>query len=264
MWEQDWTQFLVHSRAVWQRAVEGSSLNVTATFDYSVEFTAPVISEGLTSKKMPQNLFSLHELQLYKDTPVGEHDVIHVGTSIKDRVEISLGEINRKADEGRGPKLCPCFEIWLRSSRSPAASTITACWQAAQWPNHSATGINIIGQFRGKPQDTARTAGKPSRAPDFPGRLQGDWTWDEKAATTLSDAKKKRCWSGTTWRFVDRVKGATVNSDLTRLRNWFCNSLEDRPSDVWQDSDSNDLLRWDEECRPDAESLPTLISEQRG
>lgn len=54
-----------------------------------------------------------------------------------------------------------------------------------------------------------------------------------------------------------------MSADLTRLRNWFCNSLEDRPSEVWQDSDSNDLIRWDEECRADTESLPTLISEQR-
>lgn len=54
-----------------------------------------------------------------------------------------------------------------------------------------------------------------------------------------------------------------MSADLTRLRNWFCNSLEDRPSEIWQDSDSNDLIRWDEECRADTESLPTLISEQK-
>lgn len=50
--------------------------------------------------------------------------------------------------------------------------------------------------------------------------------------------------------------------DLTRLRNWFCSSLEDRPSEAWEDSDSNDLMRWAEECRAHTESLPTPISAQ--
>lgn len=52
--------------------------------------------------------------------------------------------------------------------------------------------------------------------------------------------------------------------DLTRLRNWFCSSLEDRPSEAWEDSDSNDLMRWAEECRAHTESLPTPISGQKG
>lgn len=55
-----------------------------------------------------------------------------------------------------------------------------------------------------------------------------------------------------------------LSADLTRLRNWFCSSLEDRPSEAWQDSDSNDLMRWAEECRAHTESLPTPISEQKG
>lgn len=51
---------------------------------------------------------------------------------------------------------------------------------------------------------------------------------------------------------------------LTRLRNWFCNSLDDRPSEAWEESDSNDLIRWAEEWRAQTESLPTPISVQRG
>lgn len=54
-----------------------------------------------------------------------------------------------------------------------------------------------------------------------------------------------------------------VSVDITRLRNWFCSSLEDRPSEAWQDRDSNDLMRWAEECRAQTESLPTPISGQR-
>lgn len=71
------------------------------------------------------------------------------------------------------------------------------------------------------------------------------------------------------WNAAGQNKGikhsnSTTDGDHTRLRNWFCSSLEDRPSEAWQDSDSNDLMRWAEECRAHTESLPTPISEQRG
>lgn len=62
------------------------------------------------------------------------------------------------------------------------------------------------------------------------------------------------------WFFTKTL--VVLCQNLTRLRNWFGSNLDDLPSEAWQDSDSNDLMRWAEECRAHTESLPTPISRQ--